>query len=582
MLFIFFIIPRLSEASCSSQIETARAVVAEMGEETSHKSGINDWAKLDYKNSERGVNKVVQKHGTTLPIPITEMDIRGKKVPWISPKSWLQYIINNGLLYILSGLHVQERDSVGQTWQDFWRKYEILHPMYSLFQSDNFDPATTIGLYIHGDEGRTLKKGGIMVTSLQSILGWGFDKKRLKRPRDERKLQINFTGHTFITRLVVNAMPKTEYQSEPDVFHTAMDIMCEELKDVLENGIVDPATGITYRFCILGVKGDMPYLQKIGRLKRSWNTTVKRGAARKEPPGVCHMCLAGKSGFPCEDTSHSPIWLPTMQVKVPWDVLPSPIKFLTFDADDPSCYFKPDLWHCIHLGIGKSFVSSTLQLALSSVPATNNDDRFQWLTQHYISWCRSVKTSCHISKITAYLVSYGDAGGATGNWSKGALTRNLMKWLVPLLTDLQPDAQGLLIRAREAARDLNAALSLLYNAALFLEMDDCKFVYKKGMSFIQEYTALAKDCFQQNQWYLYPLFPKIHAVHHTWLGIRLDCQACGYSMNPLTASCQQDEDIVGRISRTSRRVNVRKVMTRTLQRHLMASYKVWVDAKIIE
>ena len=194
MLFIFFIIPRLSEASCSSQIETARAVVAEMGEETSHKSGINDWAKLDYKNSERGCEQSGSKTWDNAPNPITEMDIRGKKVPWISPKSWLQYIINNGLLYILSGLHVQERDSVEQTWQDFWRKYEILHPMYSLFQSDNFDPATTIGLYIHGDEGRTLKKGGIMVTSLQSILGWGLTRSVSRDPGTNESFRSTLRG----------------------------------------------------------------------------------------------------------------------------------------------------------------------------------------------------------------------------------------------------------------------------------------------------------------------------------------------------------------------------------------------------
>ena len=49
-----------------------------MGEAASHKSGINDWAKIDTKNSERDVNKVVQQHGTSLKIPITEIDVGGK------------------------------------------------------------------------------------------------------------------------------------------------------------------------------------------------------------------------------------------------------------------------------------------------------------------------------------------------------------------------------------------------------------------------------------------------------------------------------------------------------------------------
>ena len=155
----------------------------------------------------------------------------------------------------------------------------------------------------------------------------------------------------------------------------------------------------------------------------------------------------------------------------------------------------------------------------------------------------------------------------------------LWKWMVPLLTDLR--SQGLLHRAREGASDLNAALSFLYNAPLWLEHEECKFVYNRGMNFLQAYSALARDCFRQNKYHLYPLYPKLHAVHHVWLLISQDGDSVGYAMNPLTASCQQDEDIVGKVSRTSRRVNVRMVIQRTLQRYLMASYKVWFDAKII-
>ena len=115
----------------------------------------------------------------------------------------------------------------------------------------------------------------------------------------------------------------------------------------------------------------------------------------------------------------------------------------------------------------------------------------------------------------------------------------------------------------------------------FLEKDECMFVYNKGMAFLQSYTYLAKEMFRAGRWHLYPLYPKIHAVHHIWVGIFEDGQTNDYSINPLTASCQQDEDAVGRVSRTSRRVNVRKVCLRTLQRHLMSCYKVWKDAKLI-
>jgi hypothetical protein len=51
-----------------------------------------------------------------------------------------------------------------------------------------------------------------------------------------------------------------------------------------------------------------------------------------------------------------------------------------------------------------------------------------------------------------------------------------------------------------------------------------------------------------------------------WLLISQDGDSVGYAMNPLTASCQQDEDIMGKVSRTSRRENVRMLIQRTLER----------------
>ena len=123
----------LSEASCTSQIETARAVVSEMGEGQAHHSGINDWAKIEYKNSERDVNTIVKKHGTSLKVPISEMEVLGNTIPWISPKSWLEYIFNSGLVYMLSGLRADETHLVGQTWKEFWKNMRccILHTVCS-------------------------------------------------------------------------------------------------------------------------------------------------------------------------------------------------------------------------------------------------------------------------------------------------------------------------------------------------------------------------------------------------------------------------------------------------------------------
>ena len=555
-----------------------------MGEVLSHKKGIQQWAKKETKSSERDVHRVVKKQRTTLPLEISELNIQGDSLPWISPRAWLEFIIQHGLLYMLSGLKFETRSFVGNVWRTFWQNYTTLVPDCGVTFLDGINYERLIALYIHGDEGRTLKRGGLMVTSIQSVLGHGFDQKRLKRPagiNDRGKLQVNFTGHTFVTRLVCGVLPKTEYQNNPSFFHENMDLFADQLQDLLHTGVRDPVTGVVWKFAVIGIKGDMPYLQKVGCLKRSWNTSIKRGTQRTAPKGVCHLCLAGTTNFPAEDTSDNPCWLRTIAVREPWDRMPKIIRLLPFARGHPGAFLKPDLWHCIHLGIGKSFVASAVQISLEMVPASNNDERFQWLTDHYKRWCKKVGRSTYVGKITAYLVSYGDGPGATANWSKGSLTSNLCRWLVKLLEDLGPDENNLLPRCKLAAKDINTALSFLYNAPLFLDKAETMFVCKKGMDFVQAYTSMATECFHNGDSHLFPLFPKQHAVHHCWHTMSEDCRLHGFSMNPLTASCQLDEDVIGRVSRTSRRVSIRLVGRRTLQRHLMASWDVWHKAGLL-
>ena len=248
-----------------------------------------------------------------------------------------------------------------------------------------------------------------------------------------------------------------------------IDGFAQELSHLLHTGVVDKATGNVWRFCVIGVKGDMPYLQKVGMLIRSWNTGVKRGEARTRPKGVCHLCLAGTPGIVAEDTSDRPSWFPTVGAQEPWLRRPPLLQHLPFDKDHPGNYFRADLWHCVHLGVGKSFISSALIISLPRVPASNNEDRFQWLTIHYKRWCKANKVTAFVTRITEYLISLRDPSGAVGQWSKGALTTQLMRWLPCVLEELGPDPQGFLPRCKKAAEGLNSAMSFLYQAPLFLE-----------------------------------------------------------------------------------------------------------------
>ena len=502
-------------------------------------------------------------------------------VPWISPKTWLQYIVDKQLLYMLSGLSFEEKDQVGLVWETFWSSYLHLHPHFSL-DLEGIDRSRLIALYIHGDEGRTLKKSDIMVTTLQSVVGYGFATKRLKRERDDDVLQVNYAGSSFLSRLVTSCVPKSAYDGNPEFFHELMDVFAIQLRDLLVTGLVDPISGDTIRFCVVGCKGDLPYLQKMGRLKRGWNTAVKRGSERKRPRGICHLCLAGTPEFAAEEVGVAPTWVRSIGIQPAWDTTPAVIRYLPHSLDNPGSFFCFDLWHCLHLGLAKSFVSSVVQLLLEKVPKTNMDDRWEWLSDHYRSFCRAKKLQPHVTKLTGYFFSYGEKTGATGNWSKGALSTALMKWTEKLIQDLAPDAAGDVSEAFIAVQSINAAMSHLYNAPLFLKANEAEFVGRQGLVFLTKYYGLAVSQFALRKPFLFPLYPKMHAACHHFLALLMQSRERGGALNPLSTGCQLDEDAIGKASRISRRVSIRKVMQRTLERYLMTCYAEWTEAKLLK
>ena len=348
-------------------------------------------------HSERGVHQVISKQGSALDVPVSDMTVQGQTVPWISPKDWFQFILRQGVWHHLAGVRADEMHLAGPLWKTFWSNYQKLYPHFELFSKPGVDYSRTVACYLHGDEGRTLKKSGLMVTSIQSALGYGLSPKRQKLSADGLPTPlVNYAGHTFCSRLVSFVIPKSLYESNNAVFHDAMEVLAKELRELYDHGVVNPYTGERFWVAIIGLKGDLPYLAKAGGLNRTFNTATKRTAKdpakRKKPSGICHLCLAGTDGFPAEEiATRSPAWIRTQNVKLPWDKTPVLLKHLPHDTNDLASFFQIDLWHTVHLGFGRSYIASTVQLALECVPCSNLEEKWKWLTCHYHTWCRREK-----------------------------------------------------------------------------------------------------------------------------------------------------------------------------------------------
>ena len=572
-----------AEATCKSQILTARAVVSDVGEAAASRCGINLWSECNPSNSERDVHQVIKKQGTKLDVKVSSMRIKGIDIPWICPRDWFSWLLSKGFWPRLAGLPRGEYRAAGAVWGEFWNRFQKLQPDFELFNMPHIDLTKTAAFMIHGDEGRTLKRHGIMITSIQSALGFGFDSKRFVRPEGGRSLlKVNYTGHSFIHRFITSTIPKTVYEDDPDMFHGAMNALAVSLKSLLIDGVVDTTSNETFRVAIIAVKGDAPYLAKMGCFYRHYSTTVKRGDERTAPKGICHRCLAGTTGFPAEDLSTvTPKWLQTRGIRLPWLNTPAVIEHLVHDVSDPSTYFQFDIWHVVHLGFGRSWIASVVQLLIPFLPAPNLEAKWQYLTREYKIFCRAHKKQSHITSISAYLMSYSDRTGAMGNWHKGSLTTNFMKWLPDLLANLAGQLDERLRLCQQATVWMNELWSTLFKADAFLTNDECELVSRNGMLFLQSYVRLANDMFALGKPWLFPLYPKLHSFHEIILGVRQSQREHGMAINPILFCCQIDEDVVGRTARLSRRVNIRKVMGRTIDRYLIASYTAFTQAKLL-
>ena len=554
-----------AKASCVSQILTAKAVAEDLGSERAARSCVKSWAKCGLTNSERDFQQTIKRQKSKLDIPVSMATCDGVQIPWISPESWLQFIVDKGLWPVMSGRDRFDHAGARCNWMEFWRQYRKIHPTFQLFDmADNnpeIDLSRTAAFLIHGDEGRTLKRNGLLVTSLQSALGKGYDEKRVAKHGGPPVLQVNFAGHSFTTRHVVSCIPKTCYETQPEVFHSALDHVAKSCSKILLEGYKDQATGETFRVAIIGVKGDAPYLQKVAHFYRSYNTVAKRGEERGPPKGCCPYCLAGTRLCAAEEiASDRPKWLETVAVKLPWVREPSLIHHLPHDPGDPASFFKSDIWHVVHLGFARSW---------------------EYLTSEYLGWCRSNHKQAHVSRITAYLMSYGDASGAMGCWHKGALTSNSMLWLVDLLGKIPADPDGLLVQCRAATYRLNSMFALLYKAGVFLDEQECKFVSDQGLEFLKTYSRMALISFRASQQWRFPLYPKLHVFHHLMMDVRQSGLQVKIACNPTLWGCQLDEDTVGRASRLSRRVNIRIVAARSLDRVLVSAYTAYVKAGLL-
>ena len=128
---------------------------------------------------------------------------------WLEPSVFLHGLAqSNDLGHLLGGFrNMKEAKELLKT---FWDRYEKVHPRFGLFPdfaAGRKTPEKCIPLYLHGDEGITYKKQGVLILSWQSPMGYG----TARRPREmslniqqmgESGLPLNFLKSGMYSRML--------------------------------------------------------------------------------------------------------------------------------------------------------------------------------------------------------------------------------------------------------------------------------------------------------------------------------------------------------------------------------------------
>ena len=120
---------------------------------------------------------------------------------------------------------------------------------------------------------------------------------------------------------------------------------------------------------------------------------------------------------------------------------------------------------------------------------------------------------------------------------------------------------------------INEFLRLLYKGGLWLSRTEANSAINYGRTFCRAYLDAAMHAYQAQR-LRFKISPKFHAFCHFPFDMRQQIHN-EWVLNPLLASCQQDEDFVGKISALSVQVSFKLVHLQTVQRYLLNLREHW-------
>ena len=553
------------------------------------------------RNAQRFVDKEFAKRDLSLPLDIEPMEheILGGLETSIStyhikPQTWLAYLLSEDPS-VLAGPNVQDP---GPVFEAFWMAYRPSHATHVAFREHGHDLKRVVPLYIHGDEGRSIKKTSYLVLSLQSAIGGTardtkpctcadalrarpdlptFGTADVTLPPEARKLvqhmYTNYKGHSFLSRFLPFGVGGWIYKKNTHVLYKLFEELVQAFEDLFTTGIL-LKSGERFYGAIVGCKGDMDFFAKYFDLQRSYSKVIARNLGF-----ICHECLAtagaqSQHGF--EDFGEEPAWAQTQFTARPWSTNRL-LANLPCDAATPERMLKSDPFHVVKLGLARDLIGGMV-VVLARKGFWDHDGcsrefKLRWERAHsyFVMFCQVSRLRPGVRAFTKeyfHVKNFLSAPWSNSEGSDSMILLKFMAWFLRLnlKEPVVPGYESLLQAMLQTTVAVLAMFRILHSHRLFLNRACACMLYVQCMRVVRGFKLLSLKCFQMNA-RAFILKPKIHALHHIAYQLKQQLVArAEFMLSPEAVSCEVDEDFIGRVSRLSRRVNVRLCDRRVIQR----------------
>ena len=558
-------------------------------------------------HAQRFTEKLFDDHDLSLPISIESMEhevlngLAGSITTYhVLPQTWLTYLVEEDITLLTGPGADPARNLVS-----FWQVFKLSNPGHEVFDHHCGEALSkVIPVYLHGDEGRSIKKSPYLVVSMESPMAPNLapravpcDCKAYMESRPDLptfgdcrdylltseikraclKMRTNYKGHSYLSRHLLFGVSCLLTKQNPNIMSRLLEAMVDGFTRLLTDGILIRG-GARYYAAVVGHKGDMDWHCKAYKLSRSYSKIQDRTLGL-----ICHACLASsgaRSQHSFTDFSDDPTWETTLYTRRPWDAPIPVLATLPHDVSQPERVIVPDTLHVVKLGLARDLIGGILVVLLRNGffdfdgCSRNFVDRLGRAHSHFVLYCAAHKEHPSLRGFTKQRLHMSSFMSAPWCNSKGSDSMILLRWLLFFVQlnvkhPLQPGFESLLKHMAQACSAVLGMFQLMTSHGLFLDRPCGAKLYVLIMRTLRAYRRLGRTALAMRM-RAFILKPKAHALHHIGHSLKV-CLAAGHPvvMSPQAHACEPNEDFIGRVSRLSRRVGVRCMSQRVFGRYFL-------------